>query len=159
MAQHRMVQLANKKRSERTFTVGDWVYLKLQPYRQQTVRRRSSQKLSVKYYGPYQVIERIGAVAYKLSLPSSSVIHPVFHVSQLKQHTGNKYDSLPAQRLEPELQPHAILDRRMVKHKHQAATQVLVHWKTLSPYEATWEFADDLLMRYPQFSLEDKGNF
>ena len=91
--------------------------------------RRGSQKLSAKYYGPYQVIEHIGAVAYKLSLPSSSAIHPVFHVSQLKQHAGNKivYDSLPAQKPDPELQPHAILDRRMVKHKNQAATQVLVH--------------------------------
>jgi len=48
-----------------------------------------------------------------------------------------------------------MLDRRMVKHKNKAATQVLVHWKTLSPYEATWEFADDLFTRYPQFFLEE----
>jgi len=123
--------------------------------------RRGSHKLSAKYYSLYQVIECIGAVAYKLSLSSSSAIHPVFHVSQLKQHAGNKivYDNLLAQNLDPELQPPAILDRRMVKQKNQAATQVLVHWKTLSPYEATWEFADDLLMRYPQFFLEEKEIF
>jgi hypothetical protein len=50
-------------------------------------------------------------------------------MSQLKQHIGNKivYDSLPFQKPDPELRPHAILDRRMVKHKTQAATQVLVH--------------------------------
>ena len=90
LAQHRMVQLANKKRSERIFTVGDWVYLKLQPYRQQTVSRRASHKLAAKYYGPYQIMERIGVVAYRLSLPSSSAVHPVFHVSQLKQHVGHK---------------------------------------------------------------------
>jgi len=52
-----------------------------------------------------------------------------------------------------------MLDRRMVKHKNQAATHVLVHWKTLSPYEATWEFADDLFTRYPQFFLEEKKIF
>jgi len=82
-------------------------------------------------------------------------------MSQLKQHIGNKivYDSLPAQKPDPELRPHTILDRRMVKHKTQATTQVLVHWKTLSPYEATWEFADDLLIRYPQLFLEDKEIF
>jgi hypothetical protein len=52
LAQHRMIQLANKKRSERIFTVGEWVYLKLQPYKQQTVSRRTSHKLAAKYYGP-----------------------------------------------------------------------------------------------------------
>jgi hypothetical protein len=68
--QHRMIQLANKKRSECIFKVGDWVYIKLQPYRQQAVNRRGSHKLATKYYGPYQIIEFIGAVAYKLSLLS-----------------------------------------------------------------------------------------
>jgi hypothetical protein len=65
-----MIQLANKKRNESIFKVGDWVYLKLQPYRQQTMSKRGSHKLSAKYYGSYQVIERIGAIAYKLRLSS-----------------------------------------------------------------------------------------
>jgi hypothetical protein len=156
-----MVQLANKKRSERIFMVGDWVYLKLQPYRQQTVSRRASHKLAAKYYGPYQIMERIGVVAYRLSLPSSSAVHPVFHVSQLKQHVGHKivYDDWPVPHPEPGLQPQAILDRRMVRHHNQAATQVLIHWKTLSPSEATWEFAEDLRLRYPDLFLEDKEHF
>jgi hypothetical protein len=158
LAQHRMVQLANKRRSERIFRVGDWVYLKLQPYRQQTVSRRTSHKLAAKYYGPYQITACIGAVAYRLNLPSSSAIHPVFHVSQLKQQVGYKivHDNLPTLHKEPGLQPRAILDRRMVRHHKQAATQVLIHWKTLSPSEATWEFAEDLRLRYPQLFLEDK---
>jgi len=161
LAQHRMVQLANKKRSERIFTIGDSVYLKLQPYRQQTVSRRASHKLAAKCYGPYQIMERIGVVAYRLSLPSSSAVHPVFHVSQLKQHVGHKivYDDLPVPHPELRLQPQAILDRRMVRHHNQAATQVLIHWKTLSPSEATCEFAEDLRLRYPQLFLEDKEHF
>jgi hypothetical protein len=52
-----MVQLANKKRSERIFKIGDWAYLKLQPYRQNAIVQRKSQKLAAKYFGPYQITE------------------------------------------------------------------------------------------------------
>jgi hypothetical protein len=65
--------------------VGDWVYLKLQPYTQMSVAPRSNQKLSYKYFGPYLIIQKVGAVAYKLQLPDHSKIHPVIHVSRLKK--------------------------------------------------------------------------
>jgi hypothetical protein len=65
-AQHRMKMQADKHRSERTFQVGDSVYLRLQPYVQSSVAERSSQKLSFKYFGPYLVLQRVGQVAYKL---------------------------------------------------------------------------------------------
>ena len=60
------------------------VYLKLQLYIQSSVAVRANHKLSYKYFGPYEVLQRVGAVAYKLKLPDSSHVHPVFHVSQLK---------------------------------------------------------------------------
>jgi hypothetical protein len=79
--QHRMTIIANRRRSDRSFEVTYYVYLKLQPYRQQSTAARVSHKLAVKYYGLYQVLAKVGTVAYKLNLPSSLMIHPVFHVS------------------------------------------------------------------------------
>jgi hypothetical protein len=65
------------------------VYLKLQPFAQTSVAHRSCAKLTFKYFGPFKIVDKTGSTAYKLLLPESAVIHPVFHVSQLKQHIPN----------------------------------------------------------------------
>lgn len=64
--------------------MGDLVFLKLQPYVQSSLAPHSNMNLVFKYFGPYKVLARVGLVAYKLDLPTTSSIHPVFHVSQLK---------------------------------------------------------------------------
>jgi len=88
-AQNRMKQQVDQHRSERQFQEGDQVFLRLQPYKQTSLKDKGCQKLSPKFYGPYQVLQRIREVAYKLALPPTAKIHPVFHVSCLKKVIGN----------------------------------------------------------------------
>jgi len=87
--QQRQKHQADKRRSERSFVVGDCVFLKIQLYVQSSLHKRANHKLSFKYFGPYQILERIGQVAYKLLLPSSTSVHLVFHVSLLKKAIGD----------------------------------------------------------------------
>ena len=157
-SQNRMAQQANRKRSERVFDMGDLVYVKLQPYRQKSIHNRTSHKLAPKYYGPYPVIKKTGIVAFELKLPATAAIHLVFHVSQLKKHVGNQtiHSDLPTPTNRSLLQPQQIVDRRMVKRGNAAAIPFLVLWKNLPLTETTWEYADELCLRFPEFYLEDK---
>lgn len=127
--------------------VGDWVYLKLQPYivsRQTSVALRKNLKLTSKYYGPYLITERIGLVAYKLGLPSTSKIHVVFHVSLLKKKVGNHVvvqSELPYTNDDGQflVKPVTILQRQMVKRNNAAVVRVLVQWSNFPLEDATWE--------------------
>ena len=90
-----MKQQADHHRSERSFEVGDWIFLRLQPYKQMSLKQsKKDNKLSPKYYGPYKVLQKIGTMVYKLELPTSSRVHLVFHVSCLKKVIG---DNIPVQ--------------------------------------------------------------
>jgi len=86
-AQNRMKVQADKNRIDKKFAVGERVLLKLQPYTQTSVANRPFLKLAYKFFGPYKILEWVGAVAYRLELLDHSEIHPVFHVSQLKPFT------------------------------------------------------------------------
>ena len=153
-AQLRQKMYADRNRSERTFQVGEKVYLKLQPYGQSSVANRPCPKLAYKFYGPFEVEARIGEVAYRLKLPEHSQIHPVFHVSQLKPFTPDYSpvsSDLPVQ-LEvdaSEVFPEEILDRRLSKKGNKAQLQVLIKWTSLPASEATWEDYEVVKHRFP----------
>jgi hypothetical protein len=77
MPQNRMKQQVDQHRSEREFEVGDWVFLRLQPYKQISLKKKKKDnKLAPKYYGPYKILQRIESMAYKLELPPYSHVHP-----------------------------------------------------------------------------------
>ncbi|KAF2289889.1 hypothetical protein GH714_039032 [Hevea brasiliensis] len=112
---------------------------------------------------PY-ITDLIGAVAYRLNLPSDAQIHNVFHVSQLKRALTpvTASPTLPPVSHIQDVYPQAILDLRMVKRHNATATQLLIYWQGFSPADASWEYADasweyadELQARFPTF-LEDK---
>jgi hypothetical protein len=118
-AQDRMRRQANKHRSECSFDVGDLFFLKIQPYVQASVARRVHHKLSFKFFGPYCIPEKIGAVAYKLDLPSTASVHPIFHVSQLKCSLGgNQVSSTLSSDLVMYQVLEQILQRRWTSSDH-----------------------------------------
>jgi hypothetical protein len=69
--------------------------LKIQPYKLQKLAKRFNQKLSTRYYGPYEILEKVGVVAYKLKLPEDSRVHPVFHASLLKKAVTARVETQP----------------------------------------------------------------
>ena len=93
--QERMKFQADKHKQERSFKVGDWVYLRLQPYRQTILAYKEKWKLSPRFFGPFQILQKVGTVSYKLALPPEFRLHPAFHVSYLKMKLGPNKHSMP----------------------------------------------------------------
>ena len=106
------------------------------------------------------VIAKIGQVAYKLELPGNSTIHLVFHVSQLKKVIGeHEEDRNDVPCLFENHEWRDIPEEVYGYSKNKAGSwDVLVQWKGLPQYEATWELYEDLKQRFPDFHLEDKVN-
>lgn len=149
--QQRMKFQADKNRHERVFAVGDEVFLRLQPYIQSFVVKRANHKLAFNFFGPYKIVERIGEVAYKLELPPTSRVHPVFHVSQLKPCIGPHQQVLS--QLPPSTDifqiPVAVLGQRVRQAGFRTVPQALVHWSGMPEDQATWEDIDSLRQQFP----------
>lgn len=161
LAQDRMKTNADKHRRELVFEIGDMVFLKLRPYRQQSVVKRLYQKLAAKYFGPFEIVARVGVVAYRLKLPQGSKIHDVFHVSQLKPVIGKDHvvSELPhsfSVNNEIVIEPDIVIDTRYDAEGHLEA---LISWTGLPDHENSWERASTLIQQFPHLKLEDKLRF
>ena len=89
MAQSRQKSYPDLRRRPLEFEVGDHVFWKVMPKRR-VVRFGKQGKLSSRYIGPFEILERVGTVAYRLALPPSlSGVHEVFHVSMLRKYTSD----------------------------------------------------------------------
>eukprot|EP00253_Pinus_taeda_P002763 PITA_02763 len=155
LAQNRMKEQADQHRSERSFVVGDWVFLRLQTYKQMSLKQaKKDNKLSPKYYGPYKVLQKIGTMLYKLELPAASRLNPFFHVSCLKKVIGN---NLPVQTILPDLdeegkiilEPEAVIETRSRQLRNRSISEYLIKWKNLSTEDSTWE-DENFIQKYPE---------
>ena len=155
MAHNRMRQQADQCRTEREFEVGDWVFI--QPYKQVSLKSGGKHKLAPKFYGPYQIIQKISQVAYKLQLPDKSCIHNVFHVSCLKKLLG-KHQTI--QTILPMLddegrviwEPEAIIAIQERKLRSRTLKEYLIKWKNFPNEDTSWE-TEQFLQRYMSLPL------
>ncbi len=118
---------------------------------------RKNPKLAARYYGPFEVLAGIGEVAYKLRVPKGSQLHPVIHVSQLKQGTPPSNQITPIAPLtgkdgEPLAGPETILDSRIIQKRRTEVKEVLVKWINLPEEAATWVHQQVLYVQYPEFT-------
>ena len=155
-AQDRQKSYADKRRSALEFEVGEKVLLKVSPTKG-VMRFGRKGKLSPRFIGPYDVLERIGEVAYRLALPMNlAQVHNVFHVSQLR-----KYVHDPSHIIQPETieldetltfeeKPVKILDTKTKCTRNKEIKLVKILWTNQQTEEATWETEVDMRKRYPE---------
>ncbi|GJT85483.1 retrotransposable element Tf2 [Tanacetum coccineum] len=129
---------------------------------QTIVDPRTSQKLAPKYYGPYQILAKVGTVAYTLNLPPTSTIHPTFHVSLLKKFHGTNPQS--TQPLDYQFPAtflrilNKLLEVRTVKKQNKAHVEWLIQWEHYGEEEAIWESAKKINSQFPKFDPWGQGS-
>ncbi|KAL0546488.1 hypothetical protein IC582_016398 [Cucumis melo] len=155
-AQSRQKSYADVRRKDLEFEVGDKVFLKVAPMRG-VLRFERRGKLSPRFVGPFEILERIGPVAYRLALPPSlSTVHDVFHVSMLRKYVPDPSHVVDYEPLEIDEnlsyaeQPVEVLAREVKTLRNKEIPLVKVLWRNHRVEEATWEREDDMRSRYPE---------
>ena len=138
-AQQRQAKLTNRKKQEQTYKPGDRVLLHsgTLPLAGDLT---NSRKLRPRFVGPFQILERIGHVAYRLRLPKTSTAHPVFHISKLRPYPNDvRESSRPAPYLLDGDQPFEVEELRDRRYGRRNRREYLVKWAGLGDEESTWE--------------------
>ncbi|KAL0536617.1 hypothetical protein IC582_025574 [Cucumis melo] len=159
-AQSRQKSYADVRRKDLEFEVGDKVFLKVAPMRG-VLRFEKRGKLSPRFVGPFEILERIGPVAYRLALPPSlSTVHDVFHVSMLRKYVPDPSHVVDYEPLEIDEnlsyveQPVEMLAREVKTLRNKEIPLVKVLWRNHRVEEDTWEREDDMRSRYPELFEE-----
>ena len=155
VAQSRQKSYADQKMSSLEFEVGDNVFFKVTPMKG-VMRFGKKGKLSLMFIGPFEVLDRVGLVAYRLALqPTLANVHNVFHVSMLR-----KYMADPSHVIDHELitmdadlsyeeMPVEILATEQKVLRNKTVSLVKVLWRNQVSEEATWEREDEFRAKYP----------
>ncbi|XP_022854044.1 uncharacterized protein LOC111375452 [Olea europaea var. sylvestris] len=144
-AQDRQKSYADSRRKDLEFSVGDKVFLKVAPMKG-VLRFGKKGKLRRRFIGPFEILERIGVVAYQLALPPKlAAVHNVFHISMLRKYVHDpnhviSYQTVDVQRdLSYEETPMMILDRKLHQLRNKEVSLVKVQWQNHGLDESAWE--------------------
>ena len=119
VTQDRQKCQADLKRTPKEFQVGEHAFIKVRPKKSSLILR-SCAKLAPRYYGPFEILSKIGQVAYQLTLPPNLRVHNVFHISILNKyvHDATHVVNWNVVQVEPEgeflVEPDCILERREI---------------------------------------------
>ncbi|GJS46014.1 putative reverse transcriptase domain-containing protein [Tanacetum coccineum] len=154
-ARDRQKSYTNLKRKPMEFQVGDKVMLKVSPWKG-VVRFGKRGKLNPRYVGPFKVLKKVRAVAYKLELPQElSRVHNTFHVSNLKKCYSDDPLVVPLEGLQVDdklhfvEEPIEIMDCEVKQLRRIRVPIVKVRWNSRRGPEFTWEREDQFKKKYP----------
>ncbi|TXG51789.1 hypothetical protein EZV62_024313 [Acer yangbiense] len=162
-AQSRQKSYADHRRRDLEFKAGDFfVFLKVSPWKG-VFRFGKKGKLSPRFIEPFEVLERIDTMAYRVALPPNlSRLHNVFHVSVLRKYMvdpSHVLDYQPiqiSQDMTYEEHPLKILNWKQQVLRTRVFSFVKVHWRNHPIEEATWEREEEMKEKYPQlFETQD----
>ncbi|KAJ8765372.1 hypothetical protein K2173_012069 [Erythroxylum novogranatense] len=155
-ASDRQKSYADLKRKDIEFQVGDKVFLKVSPWKH-ILRFGKKGKLSPRFIGPYEILKKVGPVAYQLALPGELArLHDVFHVSMLRRYRSDASHKISMQEIQVQQDlsyeegPIAILAREMKQLRNKSVPLVKVLWQHHGMEEATWEPEKTMKAQYPQ---------